>query len=524
MEKDSAKNNKKAVYIAIITTITILFIATITFIVMLFMVKFNNNVSDNTYLGDKDISKMKPEELAIYVSSLGSDLKKMSIDVLDDGKKIYTITPEMLDIEIDINSTVKNILNDGKSDNIFENLFNTLKNDKKNFDPIISYDKEKLEMVIKNINLTLDERVIYDTYYIADDNKSLILVKGKDGYVVDEDDLEEKLIDIIKNQNEESLSLKLNSKLSYSLDKDEIIKEVKKDVKDAYIDESTYPVTFVSESYGIDIDDDLLAENIVKLDNLNEGESIEIALNVVTPKVFLSDIRYDMYNDKLSSYTTYFAGNQINRSKNIEIASKLINEQIIMPGEVFSFNNTVGEVTIDKGYVNAATFQGGKIVDGLGGGICQVSSTLYNTVLLANLEIVERYCHSLPVSYVLPSRDATIYVGALDFKFRNTRSYPIKIVTSYSQVGTLAISIYGTKEEVEYDIEIESKVLREIEFDTEYIYDSSVSGQEIVSDGTNGRVSEAYIVKKLHGKEIERALLSRDTYSPSNRVVKVDHK
>lgn len=523
MDKNLVRNtNKKTLKICICIITSLVFAALIALIIMLFSIRFDNRVYNNVYLNEHNVSKMKPEELALYVSSLGEKLENFSVDIYEEKEKVYTITSSMIDLKLDINDTVKNVLAFGRSKNLIQNVKEVLSNKGKHINLSASYSKEKLDKVVKNIDLTLNSRVIYDTYSLNSEGTTLVLTKGRDGYVADSKELEEKLISQVMSFNSNDIYLKLSSVKSSILDKDDIIKKIKKEVRDAYIDDTTVPVTFVKESYGVDVDIKKLQDGLDGLKNLNEGESIHIDLNVIKPSVYLSDIKYDMYNDKISSYTTYFAGNQINRSKNIEISSNLINEKIIMPGEVFSFNNTVGDVTPDKGYVNAATFQGGKIVDGLGGGICQVSSTLYNTVLLANLEIIERYSHSLPVSYVLPGRDATIYVGALDFKFKNNRTYPIKIITNYSRAGTLTISIYGTKEDVEYDIEIESNVLKELDYGTEYIYDSSVpKGTEIVvNSGVNGIVSEAYIIKKLYGKEVERSLLSKDTYFPSNKVVK----
>lgn len=148
---------------------------------------------------------------------------------------------------------------------------------------------------------------------------------------------------------------------------------------------------------------------------------------------------------------------------------------------------------------------------------------MYNAVLESNLEIVTRYAHGLPVGYVLPSRDATIYVGVQDFEFKNTRDYPIKIIASYNAAGSLNISIFGTKEEVEYDIEIESIVVEVLEYDTVYIYDDTLEkGTETVTtSGANGKISEAYIIKSLNGEIVEKELISEDTYSAIDEVVSI---
>ena len=118
---------------------------------------------------------------------------------------------------------------------------------------------------------------------------------------------------------------------------------------------------------------------------------------------------------------------------------------MLKKGEVFSYNNILGERTEARGYSGAKVYAGGEVVDGLGGGICQVSSTLYNAVLFADLNVVSRTCHSLPVAYVPLGRDATVSYGAIDFKFKNPYDDPIKI-SAVSSGGVLTVGIYGKKQ------------------------------------------------------------------------------
>ena len=159
----------------------------------------------------------------------------------------------------------------------------------------------------------------------------------------------------------------------------------------------------------------------------------------------------------------------------------------------------------------------------MGGGICQTVSTLYNTVLMANLEIVERHQHGLPVGYVPPSRDATVYSPVLDFKFKNNRETPIKIVTSFSYSGSLNVSIYGTKQNNDPEVILSQKTTGTIPYTTRYEYDSSIPyGKQVVTTaGVNGYTSESYITKKLNGQVISSGLLSRDKYNAQQQVIKV---
>lgn len=157
---------------------------------------------------------------------------------------------------------------------------------------------------------------------------------------------------------------------------------------------------------------------------------------------------HKQFSKTLASYTTNFDASNTNRSTNVRLATKAINGKIVKPGKTFSFNGTVGERTAAAGYKPAIIFVGGKQENGLGGGVCQVSSTLFNAVLMSNLKIAERHYHSAKISYVPLGRDATVAYGSKDFKFTNNLNTPIKIVTSYNSSGSITMKIkanYGTK-------------------------------------------------------------------------------
>lgn len=150
------------------------------------------------------------------------------------------------------------------------------------------------------------------------------------------------------------------------------------------------------------------------------------------------------FSDVLASKTTYYNSSVTGRSTNIRLATEAINGTVLQPGETFSLNGIVGRRTAAKGYQNAIIFQNGKQVEGLGGGVCQVSSTVYGAVLYADLKVTERSCHQFQVSYTPVSQDAAVYYGSQDFKFVNNTDNPIKIVASAGS-GSLSVTIYGTK-------------------------------------------------------------------------------
>lgn len=171
--------------------------------------------------------------------------------------------------------------------------------------------------------------------------------------------------------------------------------------------------------------------------------SLEIPVQTVYPRVdseLLSSIR----TKKISQYITYFNSRNKERTHNIHLASEAINNYVVFPGETFSFNAVVGKRTIEKGYLPAPVIVKGELAEGVGGGICQVSSTLFNAVDRAGVKIIERYSHSRRVPYVPPNRDATVSWYGPDFTFKNRHNQPL-LIRSKVIGGQLVIVIFSSE-------------------------------------------------------------------------------
>ncbi|WP_238590740.1 VanW family protein [Paenibacillus beijingensis] len=172
------------------------------------------------------------------------------------------------------------------------------------------------------------------------------------------------------------------------------------------------------------------------------SSAIEAPLKVLYPKVdseLLSDIR----EKPIGHYATYFNSRNKNRSHNIALAAKAVNNTVVFPGEVFSFNQVVGIRTTEKGYLRAGVIVRGELSEGVGGGICQVSSTLFNAIDRAGLKIVRRYSHSRNVPYVPPGRDATVSWGGPDFSFQNQYDQPV-LIRTFAGAGKMFVTIYSS--------------------------------------------------------------------------------
>ena len=222
----------------------------------------------------------------------------------------------------------------------------------------------------------------------------------------------------------------------------------------------------------------------------NSSEEYTIPLKTLYPNVTTNMIGTEAFPDLLAQFSTYYSTRDKDRTTNLRLAANKVNGTVLMPGETFSYNKVVGARTIAAGYKEAPIYVNGEVVDGLGGGICQISSTIYNAVIYANLDIVERTNHQFVPSYVKASRDATVVYGSLDFQFKNNRNYPIKILCTVSG-GVATCQIFGLKQDGDYEVEISA-------------YETGRTANSIYS--------EAYKILKRNGQVVDKVLLSRDTY------------
>ena len=226
------------------------------------------------------------------------------------------------------------------------------------------------------------------------------------------------------------------------------------------------------------------------------------------------------FDSVIGEFTTKFAVQEKNRSENLATAAKALNQKVIRPGETFSFNNTVGPREPATGYKDAYVIVNGEYVQGTGGGVCQVSSTLYNAVLLGNLGVVERTPHAVAISYVPTGQDATVNYPNIDFKFKNNTPSLVYLRTEVKP-GVLTVRIWGKK--TDKSVRIERQVEKEIPYKTEKRLDSNLPAGQIVQKqaGSKGLVVNTWkVIREGNGNETKQ-FLSRDSYAPANRILSV---
>lgn len=228
----------------------------------------------------------------------------------------------------------------------------------------------------------------------------------------------------------------------------------------------------------------------------------------------------------LASYTTHFNAGNVNRSENIRISAGSINRLLVRPGETVSFNALVGPRIAAAGFKEAPVIIEGKTVPDIGGGVCQVSSTLYNAILLADMKPVERTPHFHPLGYVPIGLDATVADNLLDFKFQNTLSGAVYVIAQV-QGGELTVFVLGSAADApDAEISVVSAVDKVLPPALTTKYDSALprGKRVVVEEGLEGYLVSSYRVRSVDGKEISRELLYQDQYTPEARVIVVGTK
>lgn len=437
-----------------------------------------------------------------------------------------TLNTSQIEFKYDIAKAVEKAYSVGRSGNIIQNNYEILSVAfwGKEITPEYTYNEDTLNYIVDSIESKIPGLVVQATYY--KEGSELIIIPGKDGITVNKEEfkkyilnkiVEQDALQILENKNNTLVSIPIQQTKADSIDIEKIYSEVYTEPKDAYYEEN--PFKIYAEVEGVDF---AISKEEAKSMVATVSEEYRIPLKLTPANKTINDIGTEAFPYLISTYTTRYDASNVNRSQNLAIATGKINGTVLMPGEEFSFNQVVGKRTIEEGYKDAKIYQDGKVVDGLAGGICQISSTLYNAVIKANLEIVERRNHSFTTSYVKAGRDATVVYGVIDFKFKNTRTYPIKIEGSVGS-GVAEFNIYGIKEEVEYSVDLAPVVTASIPYATQYIPDPTLApGQQIiVQAGGNGCKVTTYKETKLDGKFVSKEIISTDTYQPMKAIIRI---
>ncbi len=514
IKKMKEANKKKKWIPATIITSSIIVIALIFSTIFALLNMNKDTIVKGVKIEGIDISNLSSDEAKNKIETIYKEKTEKEIPIKYEDYET-TINPTIIETKYETEEAIKEAKSIGRKGNIFQNNYEIIQAmlGKKDIDIKMQINEEVAKKTIEDIGTNLPGIVVESGYYI-EDNK-LIITKGQSGIKIDTDQLLERLkreLDTPKT-TEEPIKIPVTQKEPEPIDIDKIHTEVYKEVKDAYYTKD--PFTIYPEVQGVDFDVEA-AKKMLEEDK----EQYIIDLIITEPKITTNQIGTEAFPDQLGTFKTTYDGGDTDRTTNLQLACQKINGKVILAGETFSYNQTLGPRSAATGYKNAKVYSAGQVVDGIGGGICQISSTLYNAVLRANLQIVERKNHQFVTSYVEAGMDATVVYGSTDFKFKNTRKYPVKIVAS-AKNGIATVSLYGIKEEKEYTFSFRTVTVSTIPTSTRYIEDPTlpVGTEKVKQKGANGRKTETYMTKMLDGKVVSTTLLSRDTYDAMQKII-----
>ena len=296
---------------------------------------------------------------------------------------------------------------------------------------------EKLDEVLSEAGLDNAGTVVQTECRITD--TALVITKGKSGLSPDMEKLKDAILNAIAKEDYEAvIDCPLMEDETEAPDFDAFYETVYQEPRSALLDEKTREITPSVTGVSFNV-----KKAKKRYEAAKEGENIRIEFTLTQPEITTEDLEALPYLDLLGSYTTYGGGTR-ERITNLELAVKGINGVEVQPGEVFSYNEALGPRTEERGYQMATVIVNGEREPGIGGGICQITTTLFVASLYADLDIVERHNHSARVDYVEDGLDAAVVYGGQDFRFQNNTGYPVKISATYAN-GAVTVQIYGTK-------------------------------------------------------------------------------
>lgn len=484
-QEPKQKNKSKIVKaLKIILIILLIMLLALIFSTIFSLININNKkIMDGVSVNGINISNLTKQEAIDVLNNKLNSNEQNYITVYRNG---VTDTVYLKDINasFDVESAVNEAYKIGREGNIVKCNYEILATKilKKSVKSNIQFDNNMLSQKIEEISINMPDVALGSSYVINQNN--LIIKNSKDGYKIKNEEFEKNMIEAFSSANK-NFEIPVEKAQREKIDIEKIHNEIYKDAKNAYY--TTNPYKIYKEENGLDFAISVQEAEKLLLEN---KEEFIIPLKVIEPSIKISDLGNEAFPNQLATFTTYYGTGDSGRCYNIYLAAKSITETVVMPGETFSYNDLIGECSTRTGYKESTIYLNGKLAKGIGGGICQVSTTLYNAVLGANLEIVERRNHSLSVTYVPLGHDAMVSIGSSDFKFKNNRNYPIKVIAT-TGTGSVTCQIYGLKNQTEYDVKLDTKVISKTDTKTK---------------------TQTYKVLYLNGKEVSRTLLSTDTY------------
>ncbi len=516
--KTETKKKKKGIAIAVIVLLVLILIALGIFTIPALLTRNNDKIVEGVSVNGINLQGLTYEEAKEKLNSQAAEIVESDIRIVM-GEYENDIKLSQISTKYNVDKAIEEAHNIGRENNILKSSYDVLsaKQKGKDIDIDIEFNQDEVKNVFNNISQELPGHVIQWDYSI-ENGKTLIVTKGKPGIVIDEDEtqnrLKEALVKALKGEEIGTIELAIKEVEPDPIDVDVLHEKVFKEPQNAYVTQDPFAVYVHVDGVDFDVDE---VKQLVQSDD----EEYEIELTITPPEITTKDLGEEAFPDVLGrTYKTTYSAGDVSRNTNIEIAARTVNGTILMPGETFSYNGILGDTTAAKGYKPAGAYLNGQVIQSYGGGICQVSSTIYNAALYADLQIDERYNHSYPSGYVPNGLDATVSYGSKDFKFTNNRKYPIKLECTAGG-GVITATFYGVKQDDDVEVKLQSVDIGSVA--PKVVYENTntlAAGEEKVKQkGSYGVKTQVYISKYRDGEEISNELLHTDVYSAKPKII-----
>lgn len=510
----AAKKGDKKVMIATVSVIAVVCILILGCVgYVFFKGDSGSNVASGICVGDIELEGKTRQQVEESLAALNGAFDDSEIVLSVEGKSgIKNIKASDIALEFDLEKTVERVFSEENTGGFFK------KNSKKDVGYAFKYDAVALTGIVDEFTSDVGGDLREHEVVIGED--SVTVKAGKPGKGISVKDAEEIILNSFKPYAKTEAKVAMSEAEPKEMTVDYLYDITKAEVKNAEYVYEGGSITVSEEVDGREIDREDAKK---KLEGFGVGsDDVKIKLIVTPAEKTKQQLESRLFSDVIGQYSSKYNAALVNRSANVELAARNINGKVLMPGEVFSYNETVGPRTAERGFKVASVYEANRVADGLGGGICQTCSTLYPAVLYADLEVVERRNHSLEVSYVPLGMDATVAWNSLDFKFKNSTSYPIKIQCSYGG-GNVSVSLLGTKENKSKSVKVITERVSYTPFTTGEVPDDTLKPGERVSEsnGFNGSTVNTYKVYYENGVEVKREYIGKSVYRMAEKVWRV---
>lgn len=379
-------------------------------------------------------------------------------------------------------------------------------------DLVVYYDDDTLRQTAAEMAALFDQEQVDGSYELTEDG--IYAVKPAEGRTLDQPALIRAITDLDGGAG--TADAPFESVPGRDLDLEAIALELNAEPSPARYDIPTGKV--VDGRIGVSLDPQAAQ---FALDAAAPGERIRLPADVTYPSMTAQELEAVLFRDVLGSTSTWVGGTSIRRG-NVKLAGESCNGVVLNDGDVFDYNAVVGKRTTDRGFGAAPAYVNGETVETVGGGICQVSSTIYYATLLANLEIVERYAHRYAPSYITWGMDATVSWGGPEFRFKNNTGYPIRLDVKYEN-NRITVDVVGTKTDDTY-VKMTYKNLGDTPYETEYIETDELdwgTEQQKQSPYTGHQVVSYRNIYSGDGKLISSSKEANSNYKSRNEIIMV---